>query len=54
VKEELQVGKRVTEEVVVRKDSTERTETVKGNVRETHVDVDKPGRQSTSARTDRP
>jgi len=40
---------KVTEEVVVRKDSSQRTETVKGNVRETHVDVDKPGRRSTSA-----
>jgi stress response protein YsnF len=46
---------RVTEEVVVRKDSSERTETVEGNVRETHVDVDKPkGRSSSVPRTDRP
>jgi len=39
---------KVTEEVVVRKDSNQRTETVEGNVRETHVDVDKPGGPSTS------
>jgi len=45
---------RVTEEVVVRKDSTERTETVEGNVRETHVDVDKPNRSTSVPRTDRP
>ena len=46
---------RVTEEVVVRKDSSERTETVEGNVRETHVDVDKPKGRSTSVpRSDRP
>jgi stress response protein YsnF len=45
---------RVTEEVIVRKDSSERTETVEGNVRETHVDVDKPTGQSTpNPRADR-
>jgi hypothetical protein len=46
---------KVTEEVVVRKDSTERTETVEGNVRETHVDVDKPrGRSTPAGRAGRP
>jgi len=46
---------KVTEEVVVRKDSTQRTETVEDNVRETHVDVDKPGgRPRSQPRSDRP
>jgi len=35
---------KVTEEVVVRKDVSERTETVSDKVRETHVDVDPPAR----------
>jgi len=37
---------KVTEEVVVRKDVSDRTETVSDKVRETHVDVDPPARGS--------
>jgi stress response protein YsnF len=55
--EEPVVGKRAraVEEVVVRKDATERTETVRDTVRETNVEVDKApaGEKFPQARTER-
>jgi len=55
--EEPVVGKRAraVEEVVVRKDATDRTETVRGTVRETKVDVDKAaaGEKPSQAQTER-
>jgi len=53
--EEAVVAKKakVTEEVVVRKDVSDRTETVSDTVRETHVDVDPPARGSTAGRKGR-
>ena len=44
---------RVVEEVVVRKDAQERTETVQDTVRRTHVDVDEVAGQTTTSGTAR-